>query len=503
MYPQRRQGVVFADRSERIAPREAFKGYGVAVTPGADGPCALVAGYGHANRLYTYDGDRFRDVTPSALAAPDHHAVGVAAGDVDADGREELYVHDTDAYEGETHDTDLLLDPVDAPADDPESRWRDLFGLGINAGRDNFRAGRSVAVVDRYGTGRYGVAVASHGEPLRFYEVGEDGELSDMAEEVGLSVADRGRCLLAGSIVSDRTDLFVGVQEGPNRLFRNDGGHFTEVAAQVGLAAPETNARGVTRADEALVLCSWEGPNCVFSPSGDAATGGVDVAPTGDDDQESVDGGPAVSSAPTGQPDGGGFVDRTPAALAEPSRVRTVVAADFDNDGHDEVFVNCLGRRNRLFRWHPDREPTRWEALDPGAAADPDGLGTGAAVADFDGDGVLELLVSHGEVEPQPPALYAPLSAGDRWLRVAPTTRHGAPARGATVTLETDRWDRRRTVCGGSGYLCQMEPVAHFGLGEATPRRVTVRWPDGRTETLTDPGVARELRVEHPGGDAA
>jgi len=472
---------VFVDRSDRVTPRAAFRAYGVAVTPGRDGPCALVAGHGCRNRLYTWRNGELVDSAPGAVANETGHAVGVAAGDLDADGREELYVHNTDSYEGETRDTDLLLDPVGDPADHPRGRWRDLFGRGINAGRDNFRAGRSVAVVDRYGTGRYGVVVASHGEPLRFYELGEDGELSDMAGEVGLDFVGRGRSLLAAPIVSDRTDLFVGVQNGPNRLFRNDDGHFTEVADEVGVDAPAVDARGTTLVDDALAVCSWEGPNALFVPDECDSSGGRVGARS-----SATDGGRA------------GFVDRTPAVFAEPSRVRTAVTTDFDNDGHDEVFVNTLGTANRLFRRHQTPDGPRLSALDLGPATEPDGLGTGAAVADFDGDGVRELLVVHGEVESQPVSLYAPADPGDRYLRVRPLTAAGAPARGAAVSLETDEWCRRRVVCGGSGYLCQMEPVAHFGLGDATPERVVVRWPDGRERVVTAPDPRTEHELSHP-----
>ena len=39
------------------------------------------------------------------------------------------------------------------------------------------------------------------------------------------------------------------------------------------------------------------------------------------------------------------------------------------------------------------------------------------------------------------------------------------------------------SIDSGSGYLCQMEPVAHFGLGSKYPNSMTieVRWPDGVT----------------------
>ncbi|OYR52862.1 ASPIC/UnbV domain-containing protein, partial [Halorubrum sp. Ea8] len=102
-------------------------------------------------------------------------------------------------------------------------------------------------------------------------------------------------------------------------------------------------------------------------------------------------------------------------------------------------------------------------------------------------------------VAAQPIAAYEVPGAADAgWLRVRPTTRHGAPARGAVVRLETTAGIQRRTVDAGGGCLCQTEPVAHFGLGGATPRRVVVRWPDGRERILPDPASDAEIAVEHP-----
>ena len=63
----------------------------------------------------------------------------------------------------------------------------------------------------------------------------------------------------------------------------------------------------------------------------------------------------------------------------------------------------------------------------------------------------------------------------------------GAPARGSSVRLFLgDGSSQMRVIDSGSGYLCQMEPVAHFGLGSKTPNSMTieVRWPDGVTHSF-------------------
>ena len=60
------------------------------------------------------------------------------------------------------------------------------------------------------------------------------------------------------------------------------------------------------------------------------------------------------------------------------------------------------------------------------------GLGTGGAVADFDNDGILELLVSHGERVGQPLTMYKVQNQEikhNQFLRILVRTQGGAPAR--------------------------------------------------------------------------
>ena len=126
-----------------------------------------------------------------------------------------------------------------------------------------------------------------------------------------------------------------------------------------------------------------------------------------------------------------------------------------------------------------------------GDAVEPDGLGTGAAVLDLDGDGLLELFISHGESGSQPLSLYVTAPNNNHFLRVIPLTQQGGPARGAVVELQGETRTQRRLIDAGSGYLCQMEPVAHFGLG--------ITWPDGTTWRGQAPAVDGNLTVSYEG----
>ena len=461
---------MFEDRSAGVADNPPFTGYGAAVTPGPDGPIVLIAGCGCANQLRRWADGKLRDRSCGIIADSNRQAVGVAAADLDADGHEELYVHNTDTYSGVSGNTDLLLDRIDH---DGRTVWCDAFAQEINADRGNFNAGRSVAAVDRFGTGRYGMVVASYDADTRFYELGDNGEITDMAETIGLSINCGARSLITAPLVTDSMDVFIGVERGPNRLFRNEDGHFVDVAADRGVATPAADARGATLVDTgngslALAIGSWEDDNHLFAPTEE------------------------------------GFTDVSPPAFTEPTQVRTLVAADFDNDGRQELFVNVLGSDNRLFE-PADGDgdtPTEWNACALGDAVEPRGLGTGGVTADFDGDGTLELLLVHGEIDAQPLSLYSTDTDND-WLRVRPTTQYGAPARGAVVTLDTDRGRQRRVIDAGSSYLCQCEPVAHFGLGGDTarkrmPKQVTIRWPDGHERTVSDPAARATHEIAHP-----
>lgn len=62
--------------------------------------------------------------------------------------------------------------------------------------------------------------------------------------------------------------------------------------------------------------------------------------------------------------------------------------------------------------------------------------------------------------------VYPYQGSSNKWLRIIPRTKFGAFARGAKVTVFTSQSGvHTRIIDGGSGYLCEMEPVAHFGLG--------------------------------------
>ncbi|XP_062927462.1 cartilage acidic protein 1 isoform X2 [Mobula hypostoma] len=509
--PQRPEPIFAAATASLLPPdydnNPTQLNYGVAVTDvDNDGSLEIVvAGYNGPNLVLKYDKvrKRLRNIAVDERSSPYYalrdrqgNAIGVAACDIDGDGREEIYFLNTNnAFSGMATYTDKLFKFRNG-------RWEDLLSDDINVRRQvaNHFAGRSVACVDRKGTGKYSVYVANYASgnigPHALIEMEEVGSnvsmgiiaLSNVAAEAGVNKYTGGRGVAVGPIVSSHhSDIFCDNENGPNFLFKNNGdGTFTDIAAEAGIDDPHQHGRGLALADfnrdgmVDIVYGNWMGPHRFYL-------------------QTIVNGKARFRNIATQN-------------FALPSPVRTVIAADFDNDQDLEVFFNNIAYRgssaNRIFR------VTRREGTDPlleeanaGDATEPTGQGTGAVATDFDGDGMLDLIIAHGESRAQPLSVFKVTQGfGNHWLRVMPRTRFGAFARGAKVVLYTRRsGSHLRIIDGGSGYLCEMEPVAHFGLGTDEATHLEVTWPGGaftsRGISLGDMNSTIEVLFPENGGE--
>jgi ASPIC and UnbV. len=182
--------------------------------------------------------------------------------------------------------------------------------------------------------------------------------------------------------------------------------------------------------------------------------------------------------------------------------------ADLDNDGLLDLLVcesDYPQNRLRLFLQKPDHTfVERQKELGLEWPNCP-----GLALGDFDRDGDLDFAATGSttrwpEARPKPAlALFEnrlpPPENGWLVLRLVGDGKGAnANALGARVTLTTDDGrTQTREVSGPYGHwAAQTEPgVVHFGLGAATPRRVTVIWPDVRRSRTVIEAPARNSRL--------
>ena len=419
--------------------------YGVSVTDfDKDGNFEfIVAGFGYSNLALSYkNGKLINTIQDPLFIDKDMNTIGVSACDIDQDGFEEIYFLNTDTYSGEKKYSDRLLDN--------NNNIFDYFELERNLENLNLTAGRSVVCVDRNGSGKYGIYVANYGGPTRFYEI-EENEVEDLAPMLGIDQITGGRAVISGHIVSDNMDIFAANERGPNFLYKNINGNFNDIAIEKNVQDTFQNGRGTAltdflyRGELDIITSNWEGYHRIFVKQKES------------------------------------FLDMSSLDFRSPSRIRTVISADFDNDGYDEIFLNNIGQPNKLFRI---LDGGNLEEIKLEEALEAQGLGTGAAVADIDGDGILELLISHGESGAQPLSLFKANVSNTNFIRIKPLNTFGAPARGATVTLHTNLRNHAKTIDAGSGYLCQMEPVAHYGLREGEIiKNITIKWTNGTIDS--------------------
>ncbi|WP_112321066.1 CRTAC1 family protein [Oceanibium sediminis] len=158
---------------------------------------------------------------------------------------------------------------------------------------------------------------------------------------------------------------------------------------------------------------------------------------------------------------------------------------DVNNDGRADLFIakgnvdqmpsNAMRDPNNLLIQQADG--TFQEVSVPAGVAS-DARSRGAALADFDGDGRLDLVVVNRRA---PLELYLNRSESTgRWARIDLRGAKGnTRGVGALVEVRTETGLQQREVTVGGGHAGGQALALHFGLGDATEAEARVRWPGG------------------------
>lgn len=436
--------------------------YGMGVAVGdvdGDGSADLLVTGLNGNRLFLNDGKgRFRDATKGSGVESTGWATSAAFGDFDGDGILDLFVG---RYVDWTPKTDLActLDGRNKSYCTPERYPGVTSHLFKGLGGGRFRDVTKAAGVE-----------------------------NPLGKALGVAVRD---------IDGDgRLDIFVANDTAPNNLFRNvktvDGVPlFTDVAIETGVAVGEDGrARGAMGAAFA-------------DTKGD---GGVSLA-VGNFSNE-------MWSFWSAGPKGDFFADESvTSGLGRTSLLPLtfgVQFADLDLDG----LLDVVGVNGHVENSVQDVQPTVtyrqpmlvFRGMGAGRFADVSAqagdavlkpvVGRGLAVADLDGDGLPDLVVTEngGPARILRNATKTPHRAVELVLKGAATN---TGAVGARVTCSAGAKRRIDEVSGGDGYLSVSERIVRIGLGTA-PRldEATVRWPAGGTSTAKGLAPGRYLWAE-------
>ncbi len=463
----------------------------------------------YSNKLFRNNGDgTFTDVTEQAGLAGTGYDVGVAIGDYDNDGYEDIFVSGVYRNTLYHNNGDGTFTDVTEKAGlaQPDKQYGPLWSVGA-AWVDVNNDGLLDLFVVNYMSWNVNKEppCSFNGKPEychpKFYKETANqlflnkgnGKFVDISAESGIR-AHPGKGMGVGIADYDGDglpDIFVTNDKLFNSLFHNKGNaKFEEVAFEAGVALPE---------------------------HGNLISGmGVDFRDINND------GWPDISlvaldteTFPLYENNGkGSFEEITAksgmALLSNPMSGYSPNIADFDNDGWKDIFVSRgdvqspamegrhhIAQPNTVFRNLPGG---KWAALteEAGFTAQPPKRHRGSAYGDFNHDGKLDLVVTALSA---PAEIWINNSPGDNhWLELKlQGTKSNRDGIGAKIRLVAGGQTQYTHYTTASGYASSSAGPVHFGLGTAkVADEIEIRWPSGTVQTLKNVQASQIVKVVEP-----
>ena len=418
--------------------------------------------------LYQNNGNgTFSNMTTVAGLGGDHlWATGAAFGDYDGDGWADLFV---------AHYVDARLDHLAAFGSSATCRY---LGIDVQCGPRGLK-----------------------GSPDSLYHNGHDGTFTEVSAKAGVSDPEQrfGLGVLWSDFNNDgKLDLFVANDSQPNYLYRGDGaGKFSEVGLSAGVSLSDN---GNEQANMGVAAGDY------------LHSGHMSLFITHFDNEY----------ATLYRNDGGmNFTDlSTPSGVEKATRGNVGwgdAFVDFDNDGWLDLFLvnghvypqvesmhqnihylepKVLLINDRAGKFRSLRDQTSDAIQVPQVSR-------GLAVGDLFNDGKLEAVVENlvgGPMILRPED--TPLSRQNHWISFQLTgVISNRLALNARITVKSGGLTQLGEVNSGGSYLSQNDLRLHFGLGDHTQAdQVTIRWPNGKSETLEGLKADRFYKIDEGAG---
>lgn len=449
----------------------------------------------------------FSDITAGSGLDIEMYGMGVAVADYDNDGLPDIYITALDGghlfhNEGHGHFRDVTA----------QSGIHNAGFATSAAWFDYDRDGKPDLFVANYvtwskekdlwcsldGTTKsYCTPESYKGTSSKLYHNLGNGRFEDVTQKAGLSDTT-GKAL--GVVVFDYNgdgwpDLFVSNDTQPSKLYRNNGnGTFTEEGMQAGVAYGED---GVARGAMGVDAADYD-----HSGRPDLLVGNFANQMLGLYHNEGK----------------GFFVDEAPSSTVGRASLLSLTFGafffDYDLDGWDDIFAGNGHIEPDINRIQPKvqyKEPPlmfrnqghgKFENVSDLLGPDfrRSIVARGAAYADYDHDGDLDLLINTNDGS----AILLRNDGGNinNWLTVRLIgTKCGRSALGAIVWVESALGKQWKAVHSGSSYCSQSDLALTFGL--AKDRRVsllTVEWPSGTRQQFSNVSPNQFLTIDESRG---
>ena len=456
------------------------------------------------NRLYHQKDDgTFEDVTEKAGLKGTGYDMGVAVGDYDNDGHEDLYVT---AYGGNhlyhNNGNGTFTDVTAASGTggsgwSTSAQWVDLDNDGLLD-----------LVVLRYlkwdfediwcGEHRDGYRAYCHPDvfqpmtPLVYHNEG-NGHFTEVSAKIGLDKPGKGLGISVADFDRDgKIDIAIANDSMLEYLYRNKGnGTFEEVGLPAEIAV---DGDGRTYAGMGIAFQDYDNdglPDLVITNLANQKyalyRNNGDASFTYDSYVSGLGGMTLLHSGW-----GVGFFD-----YANEGRKDLLFAQGHDLDTIELNFPQLHYKEPMLLAYNSGQG-----FVDVSAKSGPifkqAWVGRGLALGDLDNDGRVDAIVTTNGGPAY--VLHNETQTGNHWLTLNLVGhRSNRDGIGAEIKLTTPAGPQWVTVTTGGSYLSASDKRAHFGLGTAKQAQsIEIRWPSGTVQTLRDVPADQILSVDEP-----